>query len=107
MSEIDFIINFKQMVVIDVISKTHCICRAENGKLVDNIAVSKLETVVPRTDPGYIMVVKGRHKGQVCELIERDKERCMATVQVLPDRDEVFQIDYDSICEYTGDIRNM
>lgn len=31
----------------------------------------------------------------------------MAIVQTLPDRDEVFQISYDEICEYTGDVRNM
>lgn len=44
---------------------------------------------------------------KVCEVIERDKDQCMATVQILPDRDAVFQIDYDDICEYTGDVRNL
>lgn len=46
-------------------------------------------------------------KKKVCEVIERDKERYTATVQILPDRDEVFQLDYDDICEYTGDVRNL
>lgn len=44
---------------------------------------------------------------KVCQVIERDKERYTATVQILPDRDEVFQLDYDDICEYTGDVRNL
>jgi len=116
------------MVVVDVISKNHCICKAENGKLLENINISKLETVIPRSDPAYVMVVKGKRKGQVnlfcdesklvvcyfnsvyekvCQVIERDKERYTATVQILPDRDEVFQLDYDDICEYTGDVRNL
>ncbi|XP_046651868.1 G-patch domain and KOW motifs-containing protein-like [Daphnia pulicaria] len=97
----------QKMVVVDVISKNHCICKAENGKLLENVNISKLETVIPRSDPAYVMVVKGKRKGQVCQVIERDKERYTATVQILPDRDEVFQLDYDDICEYTGDVRNL
>jgi G patch domain/KOW motif-containing protein len=54
-----------QMVVVDVISKNHCICKAENGKLLENVNISKLETVIPRSDPAYVMVVKGKRKGQV------------------------------------------
>uniref|UniRef100_A0A0P5MGM2 G patch domain and KOW motifs-containing protein n=1 Tax=Daphnia magna TaxID=35525 RepID=A0A0P5MGM2_9CRUS len=97
----------QKMVVVDVVSKNHCICKTENGRLLENISISKLETVIPRSDPAYVMVVKGKRKGQVCEVIERDKERYTATVQILPDRDEVFQLDYDDICEYTGDVRNL
>lgn len=93
--------------VVDVVSKNHCICKTESGRLLENISISKLETVIPRSDPAYVMVVKGKRKGQVCEVIERDKERYTATVQILPDRDEVFQLDYDDICEYTGDVRNL
>lgn len=53
------------MVVVDVVSKNHCICKTENGRLLENISISKLETVIPRSDPAYVMVVKGKRKGQV------------------------------------------
>ena len=53
------------MVVVDVISEKHCICKTENGKILDRISTSKLETVIPRTDPAYVMVVSGRRKTQV------------------------------------------
>lgn len=53
------------MVVIDVISRSECICRTETGKLLDGVSVSKLETVIPRSDPAYVMVVGGKRRGQV------------------------------------------
>lgn len=53
------------MVVVDVVSKNRCICKTESGILLDNISTSKLETVIPRTEPAYVMVVKGKRKGQV------------------------------------------
>jgi len=96
-----------KMVVVDVISEKHCICRTEDGKLLDKISTSKLETVIPRTEPAYVMVVSGKRRSQIGQVIEKDKERCKATIQILPDRDEIFQIGYDDICEYTGDIRNL
>ena len=40
---------------------------------------------------------------QLGELVQKDKANYIATIQVLPDRDEVLQIDFDSICDYTGD----
>ena len=92
------------MVVIDVVSKTHCICRTEDGILLDSVSIAMLETVIPRTDPAYVMIVSGKRKGLVGEVIERDRERYRATVQLLPDRDEIVQISYDDVCEYTGDI---
>jgi len=97
----------EKMIVVDVISEKHCICKTESGKLLDKISTSKLETVIPRTDPAYVMVVNGRRKTQIGQIIERNKERCIATIQILPDRDEIFQVGYDDICEYTGDVRNL
>lgn len=41
---------------------------------------------------------------QLGQVLERDKKRCEALVQLLSDRDKVLQLDYDTICEYAGDI---
>lgn len=41
---------------------------------------------------------------QVAELLRRDKSECLATVQLLSDRDIVLETHYDTICEYRGDV---
>ena len=37
-------------------------------------------------------------------MLKRDKSNCEALLQLLSDRDTVLKIDYDSICEYVGDV---
>jgi len=41
---------------------------------------------------------------QLAEIIKKDKSKCTALVQLLSDRDELVNMNYDSICEYVGDI---
>lgn len=55
------------MIVIDVVSRKHCTCKTETGKFLDNVSISKLETVIPRGHPAFVMVVSGKKRGQVCE----------------------------------------
>ena len=33
--------------------------------LLTGLTQAQLETVIPKTDPAYVMVVNGKHKGQV------------------------------------------
>ena len=42
---------------------------------------------------------------QVGEILKKDKSSCTASVQLLQDRDTLLTLDYDVICEYTGDIQ--
>ena len=48
--------------------------------------------------------MSNRFRLQVAELLQRDKSKCMATVQLLSDRNVVLETDYDSVCEYCGDV---
>lgn len=41
---------------------------------------------------------------QLAQVLERDRKSCKAMLQLLSNRDKVLQVDYDSICEYVGDI---
>ena len=41
---------------------------------------------------------------QVAHVLKRDKSKCEALLQLLSDRDTVLRLDYDSICEYVGDV---
>ncbi|XP_053376931.1 G-patch domain and KOW motifs-containing protein-like [Mercenaria mercenaria] len=69
-----------------------------------DISQSMLETMVPKSDSSYICIVSGKYRGQLGQVLERDKKRCEALVQLLSDRDKVLQLEYDSVCEYVGDI---
>ena len=37
-------------------------------------------------------------------VLQRDAGACKAVVQLLEDRDKALSLDYDALCEYTGNI---
>ena len=49
----------------DVISHNKCICRTEEGKVLEELCQSMLETVIPRGESAHVMIVKGTHLGKV------------------------------------------
>ncbi|XP_062247795.1 G-patch domain and KOW motifs-containing protein [Platichthys flesus] len=90
-----------KMCVEDVVTPTTCVCRTEEGRLLDDVKQAMLETIVPKRDDEAIMVVLGEHRGQVGHILQREKNKCRAIVQL--DRNEqVFTLDYDSMCHYVG-----
>ncbi|WAR26957.1 GPKOW-like protein [Mya arenaria] len=93
-----------KLVIVDVMDRDHCVCKTEEGKILEDISQTMLETVVPRSDSSYVSIISGKHRGQLAHVLERDKRKYLATLQLLSDRDTVLQLDYDSICEYVGDI---
>ncbi|XP_069142539.1 G-patch domain and KOW motifs-containing protein-like [Argopecten irradians] len=90
--------------VIDVLSPDNIVCRTDNGSVLEGLSQEMLETVIPKSEPSFVQLVAGKWKGQLAELMKRDKTNCMAVVQLLQDRDEVLKLSYDSICEFVGDI---
>lgn len=91
-----------KMTIEDVTSRTTCMCNTEDGRILEDVKASMLETVIPRKSPAHVLVLLGSHCGQVGVVLKRDKERCRATVQMLYDK-SVRDFDYNSISEYTGD----
>ncbi|XP_019963524.2 G-patch domain and KOW motifs-containing protein [Paralichthys olivaceus] len=90
-----------KMCVEDVLTPTTCVVRTEEGRLLDDVRQDMLETIVPKSENDSIMVVLGEHRGQVGHILQRDKNKCRAIVQL--DRNEkVFTLDYDSMCHYVG-----
>ncbi|GFQ70416.1 g-patch domain and KOW motifs-containing protein [Trichonephila clavata] len=94
----------QKMVVYDVMSSKHCSCKTDDGKYLDDISPSMLETVIPRDENAYVMIVQGKYSGELCTILKKDKSKCIATVQFLSDRNQALKIEYDSICEYVGDV---
>ncbi|KAK3608339.1 hypothetical protein CHS0354_030794 [Potamilus streckersoni] len=92
-----------KVIVEDVLDKDRCVCKTEDGKVLD-IPQSMMETVIPKSEPAHVVIVSGKHRGQVAEIIEKDRRKCEALVQLLSDRDQVLRLDFDSICEFVGNI---
>ncbi|XP_029361715.1 G-patch domain and KOW motifs-containing protein [Echeneis naucrates] len=91
-----------KMCVEDVLTSTTCVCRTEEGRLLDDVKQDMLETIVPKSEYDSVMVVLGEHRGQVGRILQRDKNKCRAMVQLDRYEDKVFTLDYDSICHYVG-----
>ncbi|XP_069560388.1 G-patch domain and KOW motifs-containing protein [Brachyistius frenatus] len=91
-----------KMRVEDVLSASTCVCRTEEGRLLDDVKQDMLETIVPKSESDSIMVVLGEHRGQVGRILQRDKNKCRAMVQLERFEEKVFTLDYDCICHYVG-----
>ncbi|KAM4572109.1 G-patch domain and KOW motifs-containing protein [Fundulus diaphanus] len=91
-----------KMRVEDVLSPFTCVCRTEEGRLLDDVKQDMLETIVPKGEHDAVMVVLGEHRGQVGRILQRDKDKCRAMVQLDRYEEKLFTLDYDSICHYVG-----
>ncbi|KAJ7328638.1 hypothetical protein OS493_023908 [Desmophyllum pertusum] len=92
--------------VVDVVSRDRCVCQTEEGRLLEDIPQSALETVVPKTPDSHVRVVGGDHRGQLAVLVERDTSKYSAVIQLLLDKD-IITADYDDICEHVGDVNDF
>ncbi|TRY62229.1 hypothetical protein DNTS_024369 [Danionella cerebrum] len=93
-----------KMTIEDVLTPCTCVCRTEEGRLLDDIRQKMLETIVPKSDSDHIMVVLGEHRGQVGRILKREREKCRALVQLERYEEKVFPLDYDTICHYVGGV---
>ncbi|XP_075440814.1 G-patch domain and KOW motifs-containing protein [Ascaphus truei] len=91
-----------KVLVEDVLSPGSCVCRTENGHMLEDIRQDMLETVIPKQEGECVMVVLGEHRGQVGKILHRDKEKSQALVH-LQEQDAGVTLSYDVICRYTGE----
>jgi len=93
-----------KVVVEDVVSPYSCVVRTDTGRLLDNVDPRECETIVPKQEMAVVMIVHGKRKGKIAEIVARDKLSSTAAVQLLPDKDQVLKMDYNDICEFVGDV---
>jgi G patch domain/KOW motif-containing protein len=100
---------YKQKVIVnEVISPDRIECLTDSGRILDDIDPYDVETVVPKDDLGIVMIVRGsEHTGKIAQVLRKDSKRALAAVQLLPDKEEVIKVDFDDICELTGDISEL
>ncbi|XP_059588567.1 G-patch domain and KOW motifs-containing protein isoform X2 [Alligator mississippiensis] len=89
-----------KMVVEDVLGGGACVCRTDEGQVLEGLRAATLETVIPRGVSDRVMVVLGNQAGRVGYILQRDGARGQALVQ-LPDVG-VVTLDYNTICHYVG-----
>ena len=63
----------------------------------------RLETIIPKSDLGRVMVVRGERCGELGEILDKDKHSQKATIQLIMS-EEVLVLDYDSVCEFAGSV---
>ncbi|XP_077185577.1 G-patch domain and KOW motifs-containing protein [Paroedura picta] len=91
-----------KMVIEDVLKPDTCVCRTEEGRILDGIQESMLETVIPRGDADWVMVVLGERAGQVGRILRRNKDQGCVLVQLQREEEKLQTLDYDAVCHYVG-----
>ncbi|XP_012507781.1 PREDICTED: G patch domain and KOW motifs-containing protein isoform X2 [Propithecus coquereli] len=90
-----------KMTIEDVLSPDTCVCRTDEGRVLEGLREDMLETLVPKAEGDCVMVVLGPHAGRVGHLLGRDRARSRALVQ-LRRENQVVELHYDAVCQYVG-----
>ncbi|XP_004434987.1 PREDICTED: G patch domain and KOW motifs-containing protein [Ceratotherium simum simum] len=90
-----------KMTIEDVLSPNTCVCRTDEGQVLEGLREDMLETLVPKVEGNRVMVVLGPQAGRVGRLLGRDRERSRALVQ-LRREDRLVELHFDAVCQYMG-----
>ncbi|XP_008060933.1 G patch domain and KOW motifs-containing protein [Carlito syrichta] len=90
-----------KMTIEDVLSPDSCVCRTDEGRVLEGLREDMLETLVPKAEGDRVMVVLGPQAGRVGRLLGRDRARSRAWVQ-LQRENQVVELHYDAVCQYMG-----
>ena len=90
----------KKAKIVDVISGDTCVLMLENGKMLEGISQSQLESVLP--DPGgTVLVVRGEGRGEKATLLEKSNSKGTALVQLQHDL-SVRECSLDDVSTFAG-----
>ncbi|XP_044090475.1 G-patch domain and KOW motifs-containing protein isoform X1 [Neovison vison] len=90
-----------KMTIEDVLSPDTCVCRTEEGRILEGVKEVMLETLIPKVEGKRVMVVLGPQAGRVGRLLGWDRERNQALVQ-LRRENQLVELHYDAVCQYEG-----
>ncbi|KAI6171715.1 G-patch domain-containing protein [Aphelenchoides besseyi] len=93
-----------KMLVVDAADRDHCELRDDRGRL-HTLKQKYLETVIPKID-GRVMIVRGKQRGQVGVVEDRDDRRYQLGVRVIG-RHDLIMSDFDDVCEFHGNLDDM
>lgn len=90
-----------KMTIEDVLSPDTCVCRTDDGQVLEGVREDMLETLVPRVQGSRVMVVLGPQAGRVGRLLGGDREQSRAVVH-LQRENRLVELRCDAVCEYLG-----
>ncbi|XP_037680634.1 G-patch domain and KOW motifs-containing protein [Choloepus didactylus] len=90
-----------KMTVEDVLTSDTCVCRTDEGQVLEGLRENMLETLIPKEEGKCVMVVLGPQAGRVGHLLGRDREKSRALVQ-LRRNNQLVELHYDAVCQYMG-----
>ncbi|XP_004465074.1 G-patch domain and KOW motifs-containing protein isoform X1 [Dasypus novemcinctus] len=90
-----------KMTIEDVLTPDTCVCRTDEGRVLEGLRENMLETLIPKAEGDCVMVVLGPQAGRVGRLLDRDRERSRALVQ-LRRNNQLVELHYDAVCQYMG-----
>ncbi|XP_077002587.1 G-patch domain and KOW motifs-containing protein [Tamandua tetradactyla] len=90
-----------KMTIEDVLTPDTCVCRTDEGRVLEGLREDMLETLIPKAEGKCVMVVLGPQAGRVGHLLSRDRERSRALVQ-LRRNNQLVELHYDAVCQYIG-----
>jgi len=70
----------KKVLVVDVIKRGECTVKLDNGKIVEGVKENMLETVIPN-EGGKVITVRGKHKGKIGTMLQKDRSKEIVYVQ--------------------------
>ncbi|XP_008585364.1 PREDICTED: G patch domain and KOW motifs-containing protein [Galeopterus variegatus] len=92
-----------KMTIEDVVSPDTCVCRTDEGRVLEGLREDMLETLVPKVEGNRVMVVLGPQAGRMGHLLGQDRARSRALVQ-LQRENQLVELHYDAVCQYMGPI---
>ena len=83
--------------VVDVTAPGECLCRDDEGRLLERVAEDMLETVVPKRTGERVVVLSGRFAGRSGELVERNSHRSRGVVRIDDEDDDLVPLSFDDM----------
>ncbi|XP_053526620.1 G-patch domain and KOW motifs-containing protein isoform X2 [Artibeus jamaicensis] len=90
-----------KMTIEDVVSPDTCVCRTDEGQVLEGVRENMLETLIPKVQGKQVMIVLGPQAGRVGRLLGWNREQSQAVVQ-LQRENRLVELHYDAVCEYRG-----
>ncbi|KAI3929948.1 hypothetical protein MKW98_004102 [Papaver atlanticum] len=88
--------------IVDVVERSVCdIAMDESKEVIQGVKQDILETVIPRCG-GPVLILYGKHKAVLGNLVERDTEKGIGVVRNA-DNHELLNVHLEQIAEYIGD----
>ncbi|CAG9332241.1 unnamed protein product [Blepharisma stoltei] len=88
-----------KVIINDVLDKYSFTALLRNQRIITNLTEKDIETVIPSLNEP-IMILKGTNRGEVANLIERDRKRNKVKVQLINESPELIEYTQDDVCEF-------